>query len=130
MTNTEIRDIQELQCRGLGYRRIASILNLPINTVKSYCQRHPVAGQPLEIVGGCKNCGADLGKDAARYKKQFCSDSCRMSWWNQHRYMVRRTAARQVVCEHCGRVFSVYGRPSQKFCSQACYQNHRKKVAE
>ena len=129
MTKAEICKIGELQKEGFGYRRIAKILDLPLNSVKSYCQRHPVVNTAT-VVSGCKNCGVDLGKDAARYKKQFCSDSCRMSWWNQHRYMVKRTAARQVVCEHCGCVFSVYGRPSQKFCSPACYQNHRKKVAE
>ena len=75
MTNAEIRDIQELQCRGLGYRRIASILNLPINTVKSYCQRHPVVEQPPVVVAGCKNCGAPF-EVYGKPNQRFCSRIC------------------------------------------------------
>ena len=129
MTNAEMKRIDVLQREGLGYRRIASMLNLPTNTVKSYCQRHPVMAVG-SVVAGCKNCGADLGENAERYKKQFCSDSCRMAWWNQHRYLVRRKAERQVVCAQCGQTFSVYARPNQRFCSRECYHHHRKQVVE
>lgn len=127
MTNVEARKISELQRRGMGYRRIASVLNLPINTVKSYCQRHPVE-EAKPQVSGCKNCGADLGENAAIYKKQFCCDGCRTAWWNAHRRMLRHTPAYTRTCAYCGEPFSIYGRPNQRYCSRDCYQRQRKKA--
>ena len=130
MTNTEIRDIQELQCRGLGYRRIASILNLPINTVKSYCQRHPVVEQPPVVVAGCKNCGSDLGENAVRYRKQFCCDQCRMDWWKGHRRLIQKNVVHEKICENCGAPFEVYGKPNQRFCSRICFHAYRRRAGE
>ena len=42
MTNAERSRIVELQQKGYGYKKIATITGLPQNTVKSYCSRHPV----------------------------------------------------------------------------------------
>lgn len=129
MTQAEAHKIAEMQKEGAGYRRIATALGMPINTVKSYCQRHPVV-QTEVASNNCKHCGADLGESAGKRKKQFCSDKCRMAWWSQHRYMVQRKATRQAVCAYCGNSFSVYGRPNQKFCSLECYQKNRGQVAK
>ena len=94
MTQAEAHKIAEMQKEGAGYRRIATVLGMPINTVKSYCQRHPVSPTPA-VSNNCKHCGADLEESAGKRKKQFCCDQCRMAWWNKHRYMVQRKATRQ-----------------------------------
>ena len=128
MTTVEARKIAELQRRGVGYRRIANALGLPINSVKSYCQRHPVQEvQPQVSV--CKTCGADLGEKAAIYKKQFCCDQCRTAWWNANRKLLRQTQDYVRNCAYCGEPFSIYGRPTQRFCSLRCYHDQRRKAA-
>ena len=42
MTAREIERIKDLQGKGYGYRKIAAETGISVNTVKSYCQRHPV----------------------------------------------------------------------------------------
>lgn len=129
MTNFEIQQIRTLQCQGLGYRRIASMLNLSPNSVKSYCQRHPMEPTP-RADAYCKQCGKPISFVAGKKKRQFCSDRCRQIWWNAHRTEVNRRTFHERSCRHCGRIFSAYGRPNQLFCSRSCFASSRKKVAQ
>lgn len=43
MTAEEITKVGQLQREGYGYKKIASLTGLPVNTVKAYCRRHPVS---------------------------------------------------------------------------------------
>ena len=71
MTNYEIQQIRVLQCQGLGYRRIAATLNLSPNSVKSYCQRHPM--EPSSQADAyCKQCGNPVTFKAGKKKRLFC----------------------------------------------------------
>ena len=42
MTDGERSRIIALQYKGYGYKRIAAETGLALNTVKSFCARHPV----------------------------------------------------------------------------------------
>ena len=40
MTTEEAKTVSSMVAQGLGYRRIAAITGLPLNSVKTYCRRH------------------------------------------------------------------------------------------
>lgn len=132
MTNDEIEIIIRLQRQGFGYRRIAALTNIAVNTVKSYCKRHPVNvienDTPSDAF--CRQCGKPIFFTPHRKAKQYCSDKCRMAWWNSHRDQVNRKAYRTVICEYCGSSFEVYGAPKRKFCSPTCAAASRNKAVE
>jgi len=135
MTKAEMRRIHVLQLQGLGYRRIAAELGLSVNTVKSYCQRHPV-GDDLtkrstsEKRDQCKYCGANLIMTPGKRPRMFCSDECRMAWWKKNRHQMQKKTFHTKLCQYCGREFTVYGKPSQRFCSRHCFAEHRRKVVQ
>lgn len=80
MTQSEKKQIIDLQFRGFGYKKIAAEAGLSVNTVKTYCRRHPADAQ----AGRCANCGEPLQQRPHKRKKRFCSDACRMNWWKTH----------------------------------------------
>ena len=92
MTESYKRKIEELWLQGYGSTKIADKLGINVNTVKSFCRRHGLAGDRqqekinnLDIVvkePRCKCCGSSIAWKSGRKKKFFCSDSCRMKWWN------------------------------------------------
>lgn len=125
MTKSEMTKIAILQKQGLGYRRIAAELGLSPNTLKVYCKNHPVKAEDHSD-NCCKHCGNPLNKHHP--SKKFCNDQCRMAWWNSHRVLVQKKAFHNLTCEVCGKPFTVYGKPKQRFCSRDCYYSHRRKV--
>ena len=127
MTNAERSHIVELQQKGYGYKKIATITGLPQNTIKSYCSRHPVQVNLTEQDGLCRNCKKPLEQTPHKRKKKFCSDVCRMTWWNNHPELVKRKAYYTVTCAHCGKQFESSGNAHRRFCSRACYAEFRRK---
>ena len=127
MTNAERSHIVELQQKGYGYKKIATITGLPQNTVKSYCSRHPVQVNLIGQDGLCRNCKKPLEQTPHKREKKFCSDVCRMTWWNNHPELVQRKAYYTVTCAHCGKQFESYGNAHRRFCSRACYAEFRRK---
>ena len=126
MTKDQIAKIDEMRILGRGYVVIARETGIPENTVKSYCRRHPlIVKAPEEQSGACAYCGKPVTQDPKRKKKRFCSDACRMKWWNTHQDQVMRRAIYTYTCPACGTVFSAYGNAHRKYCSHACYINHR-----
>ena len=59
--------------------------------------------------------------------KKFCSDRCRMEYWNSHQDQVLRKAYYTLVCKNCGRTFRCYGNAHRKFCCRSCYDDYRKR---
>lgn len=58
MTDEEITKVNQLQREGYGYKKIASLTGLPVNTVKAYCRRHPVSKEDTAAENTlCKMCG-------------------------------------------------------------------------
>ena len=132
MTNDQIAIVTQLQHQGLGYRRIAALTNISVNTVKGYCKRHPVNTQETEpqTDAYCKQCGRPVYYVPHRKAKQFCSDKCRMAWWNNNRNQVQHKVTKTVVCCLCGRSFVATGKRERKFCSKECFAAAMRKEAE
>ena len=72
--------IKNLALKGYGYKRIADILDLSPNTVKSHLRRHPATAG----ISVCLQCGKPIEQNPGRKEKKYCSDKCRMSYWNSH----------------------------------------------
>lgn len=132
MTDKQKNEIIALRKEGLGYMRISKKLNMSINTVKSYCQRHHLAkpeqiakAVPIEVTTEhfCPQCGVKVKQNEKRKLKKFCSDKCRMTWWNSHRDMINYSESAQIVCANCHKTFYAY--KGRKYCSHSCYIQDR-----
>ena len=89
MTENDKQKIRKLQIEGVGYKRIAAMLDLPVNSVKSHCYRHPV-DKEAKIKLSCRYCGKKVLQQPHRKEKKFCSDQCRMAWWKEHTALIKR----------------------------------------
>ena len=126
MTDKQKIQIESLRNEGKGYKKIAQALGMSENTVKSYCKRNNlVVPVKEEGKGVCKCCGVTVTQNEGRKKKIFCSDRCRMKWWNSHLDQVKRKANYSFVCPTCHKEFSAYGNSSRKYCCHACYIEDR-----
>ena len=128
MTELERRKIMSLQRQGFGYKKIAAELTLPVNSVKSFCRRHPIVEQSSDEAN-CLCCGIAVEQHPGRKQKKFCSDLCRQLWWKDHPEKVQRSEKHAYTCPQCGANFTSknYGRV---YCSRGCFaQARRKEVA-
>lgn len=116
-------EIIALQKQGLGYRKIATVLGLSPNSVKYYCRRNPYIPDEAK----CPQCGKRLVNTPHKREKKFCSDKCRLAWWNSHPELINRKAIYHLTCAHCGKPFDAYGKANKKYCSRACYADARRK---
>lgn len=139
MTNEQKETLALLRLEGFGYTSISKTVGLSVNTVKSYCRRNALpcekadscsSGEKKSYPLYCRYCGKLLNQKPASKPRKFCSDKCRLAWWNSHPAEVNRKAYYTFVCAHCGKTYKVYGRKSSKFCSQSCAGLHRIKNAE
>lgn len=126
MTNQQKEKIREMREHGLSYANISSELGISENTIKSYCRRNGISGvvtkaTVLPDVSYCRQCKKPLTRTAGAKKKLFCSDKCRMAWWNAHPEAVNRKATYTFVCQACGKEFKSYGNKQRKYCSRSCY---------
>ena len=116
MTNEQKERIAILQQGGKGYIRIAQELGLSINTVKSYCRRQK--GVVIKEGGTrCAECGKVIDI-CMRSRKRFCSDSCRMKWWNKH---PKADMPYKANCAFCGKEILMRRKAERKYCSHRCY---------
>ena len=127
MNEAQIKRIGDLRRSGIGYVRIAQDTGIPVSTVKSYCRRHDMSSEQMkdQTVFPCRCCGKPVKQNHGRKAKLFCSDACRMKYWNSHRELVSHRSVHTFVCPNCGRTFEVYGEPDRKFCSHKCYIEYR-----
>ena len=124
MTDKQKEQIKALRQRGMGYIRVAQALGISENTVKSFCRRNKLTG---EVKQGklaehfCCYCGIPVTQNPHRKEKKFCSDKCRMKWWNVHADKLNKKTIYSYTCPHCSKAFEVYGNSNRKYCSHACY---------
>lgn len=109
--------INNMRIEGYAPSTIAAILGLSAGTVRSHISRHP----DIPNTKLCKNCGKPVLQSVVRREKKFCTDSCRMAWWNTHQDTVNRKAYYTLTCEHCGKEFESYGNKNRKYCCRTCY---------
>lgn len=126
MTAAEKKLITSMRYARVCYADIATAIGVSVNTVKTYCRRNNLTDNDLVNQLFCMNCGCTITKGKYRPKK-FCSDKCRMTWWNAHQDLVNRNAHYSFTCAHCRKVFIVYGNAQRKFCSRTCYLASRHK---
>lgn len=139
MTHEEKKQIGKMRAAGMSYTRIAEALDISINSVKSYCQRHGLGADsapethsylvtacpPQSEATACEQCGSRVLQQAGRKKRRFCSDACRQAWWASHRGELRHKTEHHFVCEYCGIQFSRYGVSERRFCSRSCAASSR-----
>lgn len=135
MTENQKTQIADMRGEGYGYTKIAQMLGLSVNTVKSFCRRKKLTGRKDAVShmavptrSGqhfCLCCGAKVAQTSGRKEKKFCSDRCRNKWWNSHLDQVNRKAIYEYECAYCHKPFVAYGNANRKYCSHECYVNDR-----
>lgn len=131
LTDEQKRQIRILRKDGFSYDKIAGLLSLSENTVKSFCRRNGLTGttgyvqkyDPTKHF--CPQCGLPVKQNPGRKLKKFCSDECRRRFWNSHLDQVDRKAIYKFECAFCHKVFSAYGNAGRKYCSHKCYIDDR-----
>ena len=113
MTNIEKNAIISMNEKGMSVTEISEILKISKNTIKSFLQRKKTA----DI---CLNCGTVLIHIPHHKKKKFCSDKCRMHYWNVHQNEMSHTNAAIIKCEVCGKDVLSYRKKPRRFCSREC----------
>jgi endogenous inhibitor of DNA gyrase (YacG/DUF329 family) len=125
MTDNQKQSLREMRGSGLGYKKIAQALCLPIGTVQSFCRREcvPVMGTAIYDEDHCRQCGKPLVQKDGVKKRKFCSDACRIKWWTEHPCSKNGNtkSSREIVCGYCGKTFTAYGSAPRKYCSHECY---------
>lgn len=130
MNSMEKKCIYSFRFSGRSYREIAELLAIKENTVKSYCFRNhltdkDIKAQAVDKLGCCQQCGSSIEQQLKCKPRRFCSDKCRVQWWNDHRQLKRHKNPHLVKCIGCGTDFIVYGSQSRKYCSHECYIHSR-----
>lgn len=118
--------IARMRMAGYSYSQVSKELDISQNTIQSYCRRNGLGGVGTDMAlqkGAtlCQNCDAPLIHTAGAKKKRFCSEKCRMTWWNAHPEAVNRKALYTFHCAYCGGSFESYGNRKRKYCSRSCY---------
>ena len=123
MTSTQRNEIKRLQQEGAGYRSIAAQLSLPVDSVKSWCRRHPA----VSTVGDyCLQCGVVINHTQHKRKRKFCSDACRYKWWQEHPEKRASEQPYAHICAFCGKEFR-NNRLAAVYCSRRCFSRARTK---
>lgn len=108
--------IMKMRSEGYTFLAIAEALGLPRSTVH-YHYSHNL---PPHV---CVHCSVEFSTKNKR--KKFCSDACRITYWNSHLEQVKRKAYYRLVCQRCGEEFQSYGNDRRKYCSRQCYNEAR-----
>lgn len=121
MTKEQKALIVKLRDQGMTFAAIAKKLDISVNSIKSFYRRNGNASNTLNDENQlcCKECGKPIAQPFGTREKKFCSDKCRMLWWNTHRSEVKLRSAERCKCSCCGKVFQAYAH--RKFCSRDCY---------
>ena len=130
MTTKQKATIAHLRSLGYSYQKIATMLDLSENTIKSYCQRNGLgrlkASTSEDITQSasthCLMCGVTLLQSS---KRKFCSDKCRTTYWKSTHESHHSKTTYHLHCIACGKSFTSVGNKQQKYCSHACYIQDR-----
>lgn len=125
MTDEQKVKIISMRIEGLSFSEISKVLKLSVNTVKSFYRRSGGITAESPNLHQCRFCAKSIVQPTGTREKKFCSDKCRMAWWNSHRDDVNKKAIYTFKCECCGREFQAYGNNHRKFCGRTCYIKSR-----
>ena len=115
------KKIVELKEQGKSYREIATLLNIPLGSVKGICSivKHQ---SPITY---CKFCGKPIKLTKHKREKKFCSDNCRQKWWTSHKNLIKKKTFRVNTCKFCGKTFIGYGNRERFYCCRDHYDRAR-----
>ena len=121
MTKEQKALVVKLRDQGMTFAAIAEKLDISVNSIKSFYRRNGNTSNASNDKNQlcCKECGKPIAQPFGTRVKKFCSDKCRMLWWNTHRSEVKLRSADRCKCSCCGKVFQAYAH--RKFCSRDCY---------
>lgn len=88
----------------------------------TYCSPTELEADAEELP--CEQCGVLVKQHPKRKRKRFCSDACRMRWWNDHRYL-REPNTVEINCRNCGKVVKAIKGNRRKYCCHECYIKDR-----
>ena len=125
MNDKERNTVIKLRNQGVMPTEISIITGIKVETIKSYFKRHK---NLLPKNTTCRFCGKTIISTHGKKDKKFCSDKCRMAYWNSHPELINRQAYYKLTCEYCGKEFLSYGNKRRKFCSRECYKKSLRKI--
>jgi len=131
MTDNHRDKIRRMRADGSSYSTIAAFLGISENTVKSFCRRNGLGStvaKPMEMPeddNHCKNCGKHVVQVPKQKPKKFCSQECRLIWWNANRDKISQKAFYEFKCKYCSVPFKSYGNKHRLYCSHRCYVSYR-----
>ena len=73
MSHAQKQMIEELRRKGMGYGAVAKQMNLPLNTIKTFCRRHNLASNMQESTLVCVPTSRETQRSKA--KKAKANDS-------------------------------------------------------
>lgn len=123
MTEEEKLKIYKLRNQGYGYKKIAIELGINQSTIQSFIKRNNFDSS---LLGVCKECGTSIKSIKGKKKREFCSNKCRMNWWNSHRDNIKHKNSLVKSCKFCGTDFLVFGNSKKIYCSHQCYINDKR----
>lgn len=127
MTNEQREKIKSLRKEGWGYKKIAAELCISENSIKSFCKRNQLTGNAEKATDPkrkdsnlCLSCGILVTQTPGYRARKYCSDRCRINWWNKHQPAPGRMNTHSFTCTACGVQFVAYGKRERKYCSRSC----------
>ena len=125
MTTSEKAMIAQMRRDGASMTEIADKLGLPRNTVKSFCRRSGTEPTPTMAVKMCLCCGKPMVQYPGHKEKKFCSDKCRLRFWNSNLGATQLNGMAAYTCPACGKAFYAYPGRKRRYCSHGCYVSAR-----
>lgn len=126
MDQNQIELVTILRDHGIGYEKIAAMLEVSTITVRRACAK---VEKERELTDSqypvCKECGKKIIYERKTRPRIFCCRKCNQSWWNKRRYTSGRASDDARQCPVCNQTFVVTKNSPQKYCSQECYRKGR-----
>ena len=122
MTDSQKKQIVALREQKVTYVAISEGLGIPVSTIKTFCRRNGMTMESRSKKTRCKNCGAELTNTPKARPRLFCSDQCKQTWWNKHRWERVSTKIVPHTCSTCGKVFADYCGAHRNSGSHECYR--------
>ena len=122
MTESQKKKIIAMRQQKATYTTISETLGIPVGTIKTFCRRNDITTDLPKGKSRCKNCGEVFISTGKTKPRVFCSDRCKVDWWNNHRAERKSANILLHTCPVCGKKFTAYAGANRKYCSQACYR--------
>lgn len=124
--------IKWLRSQGLGYKKIATSLELTRDQVRGYCRKCGLAGytektnsdklkevQDDLVYKLCLQCGKKLKQEGRGRRRKYCNVNCKREWEKKNK------KTHTFTCQYCGKEYTTTKATGSKFCSMECSTRYR-----